>query len=115
MPYQEDALVADDAATALLSTWKDPVSLGRKAEFLANGSDGLMTAAMLYEPGDKVAIIETVTGLSYSFFINAVEMILTKEQQWTVRWTLTPAGQLAFWILGVAGSSEMGRTTRVGY
>ena len=115
MPYQEDALIADDAATALLSSWKSPVSMGKKAEFIANTSDDLMSNALLYEPGDKITIIEAVTGIDLDYFINGIEFSIDKNELLKVSWILTPASLVNYWILGVVGASELGETTILGY
>ncbi|KKL19614.1 hypothetical protein LCGC14_2463710, partial [marine sediment metagenome] len=115
MPYQEDALVADDAATALLSAWKDPTSVGKKASFIANLSDDLMTYFMLYEPGDKITITETMTLVDLDYFINGAEIAIDRDDMIKVTWILTPASLVKYWILGIVGASEMGETTVLGY
>ena len=115
MPYQEDALVADDAATALLSAWKSPVSIGKRVEFIANNSDDLMSNALLYEPGDKITITETVTGIDLDYFINGIDFSIDENEILKVAWILTPASLVKYWILGIIGSSELGETTVLGY
>ncbi|MHA2062935.1 MAG: phage head spike fiber domain-containing protein [Candidatus Thorarchaeota archaeon] len=115
MPYQEDALVADDAATAMLSAWKDPVSIGKKVSFIGNLSDDLMKYGLWYEPGDKITIVEEVTGVDIEYFINGVELSVTEDGLIKFTWILTPAGLVSYWIIGVVGASEMGQTTTLGY
>lgn len=115
MPYQGNPLVAADAAAALLANWKDPNYVLEFIEFPANLSDGLMKAALQREPGDKVTITETVTGIDLEYFVQGVELTLEPPSQIKCRWTLVPAGTSNFWILGTVGSSEMGETTILGY
>jgi hypothetical protein len=115
MPYQEDALVAEDAAQALLAAWKNPITVGKKVSFLGNYSDDLMTYGMLYEPGDKITIAEEATGVDNDYFINGVEIVIDRHDNVLFTWTLTPANPANFWILGTVGSSELGETTVLGY
>ena len=115
MEYQDSALIANDAANALLSNWKDPRNILESVEFQANGSAGLMTQALQREPGDKVTITETVTAIDSDYFINGVELTISPPTAIKCKWTLTPAGAANFWILGTVGSSELGTTTVLGY
>jgi hypothetical protein len=115
MPYQEDALVADDVAAATLLAWKDPVSIGKRVSFIGNVSDDLMSYGLLYEPGDKIRISEEVTGIDADYFINGVTLKIDKDNILTYTWLLTPAERQAYWILGTAGFSEVGTTTTIGY
>ena len=114
MPYQEDMLVADDTAIDLLSTWKDPESIGRKVSFIGNHSDTLMTYGLLLEPGDKVVIEEEVTGISMPYFINGVEISIDKNDLVKFTWYLALPEIAAAWLLGLAGTSELGETTFLG-
>jgi hypothetical protein len=115
MPYQEDPLVAEDAANALLTNWKDPVSLVRAIELQANQSDALMVQALQREPGDRITLIETVTGINRDFFINGVEFQISAPDILNVIWIVVAAESQLFWIVGVTGFSEVGQTTFFGY
>jgi len=114
MPYQEDMLVADDTATDLLATWKDPVTLGKKVSFYGNHSDTLMKYGLWCEPGDKVFIEEEVTGLGKNYFINGVEISIDKDYRVKFTWYLAVPEIAQAWLLGVAGDSELGETTFLG-
>ena len=114
MPYQEDVLIANDAATAMLASWKDPVSIGKKVSFIGNHSDALMKYGFWYEPGDKITIAEEVTGIDLDYFINGVEIFIDRNNMIKFTWVLAPA-DLPAWILGLVGSSELGETTILGY
>lgn len=114
MPYQEDMLVADDTATDLLSTWKDPVTIGKKVSFYGNHSDALMQYGLLCEPGDKVFIEEEVTGLGQNYFINGVEISINKDYLIKFTWYLAVPEIAQAWLLGLAGDSELGETTFLG-
>mgnify|MGYP001598038776 CR=1 FL=1 len=107
--------LSKDAANALLAGFKNPFSRVTAVEFIANDSDALMTQCLLREPGDKITIIETVTGIDMDYFINGVELNITAPATIRCRWAVTPADTQQYWILGVAGSSELGVTTFLGY
>ena len=115
MPYQDDQLVAQDAATVMLANWKDPRSVVRKLSFYGNTSSTLMEYGLRYEPGDKITVTEAVTGLDTDYFINGVSIDITKYGKIQFTWTLAPADLGDFWVLGIVGSSEMGETTLLGY
>ena len=115
MAYQDSALIANDAANSMLTNWKDPSNILESVEFQANGSDGLMKAALQREPGDKVTIAETMTALDSDFFINGVEFTIAPPNAIKCKWTLTPAVATNYWILGTLGSSELGISTVLGY
>jgi hypothetical protein len=68
-----------------------------------------------YEPGDKITIAETVTGIDLDYFINGVEFSIAETGMIKVTWALTPASLVAYWILGTVGASELGETTVLGY
>ena len=114
MPYQEDMLVADDTATDLLSTWKDPITVGKKVSFYGNHSDTLMKYGLWYEPGDKIFIEEEVTGIGKNYFINGVEISITKDYLIKFTWFLAVPEIAQAWLLGLVGDSELGETTFLG-
>lgn len=115
MHYQEDPLVVEDAANSLLANWKDPLTRCRVCEFVGNHSDTLMKLGLQREPGDKVCITETQTGIDADFFIQGVEININKKNLINFKWYLVPAETTRFWILGTVGSSEMGESTILGY
>lgn len=114
MPYQEDMLVADDTATDLLATWKDPITVGKKVSFYGNHSDALMKCGLLCEPGDKVFIEEEVTGIGKNYFINGIEISIDKNFLIKFTWYLAVPEIAQAWLLGIVGESELGETTFLG-
>jgi len=115
MPYQGSVLVSDDAAHYLLSTLKDPLTHLSQVEFIGNRSDALMKAGLQTEPGDRVRIQETATGINKDYFVNGCEIDLPEDGTIHFLWTVAPAATTQYWILGVAGFSELDTTTRLGY
>ncbi len=73
MPYQEDPNVGEDFGDYLLARHKDPVNEISGVQFVANTNATLMTAAMVTDIGERVKIVETLTGISAEYFVNGVE------------------------------------------
>lgn len=113
--YQDDPLEAQDFADITLSRWKDAAPRIRSVSFWANRSDTLMTAFLQGEPGKRVAVKETVTGIDAEYFINGVEFQIyppLDEAKIHVTWYLSDAGGESYWILG---SSQLGSGTVLGF
>jgi len=86
-----------------------------RVQFTANHSDTLMTEMLEREISDRIGISETVTGVDDSYHINAVDIECRGGDLIRCAWTLFPASTGQYWLLGVAGRSELGVTTILGY
>ncbi len=115
MPFQQSTSVVTDVATYLASILKTPFNRVKSVRFLANKSATLMQAAILREPGDRIAVTETVTGVNDESTINSVRLEYQKGGVLWCTWGLEPASTQRFWVLGVAGASELGDTTYLGF
>ncbi len=116
MPYQDDRLVAQNAAESLQLQWGNLRTQIQQLEFSANASDALLQQALLREPGDRVTITETVTGLNtLDALIHAVELEATNGSILTCRWQLGAVTPFEVWQLGIAGAGELGETTVLGF
>ena len=135
MPYQSDPAVGLDAARYLLglygpqeiAVWSlgtaGSSELGQTTQlsYFARSSVGtvrvaprtaaLQTQILAREIGDRVALRETVTGLSSSYYIQAIDLEVQAPGLPFVTWTLAPADTQAYWALGEAGYSELGEST----
>ena len=75
-----------------------------------------MVQALAREISDMITIIEAKTGLaSAKYFINDVSGEIFSGRLLRTRWTLAPAQKTSFWLLGTAGASELGTTTKLGF
>jgi hypothetical protein len=65
---------------------------------------------------EKVALIDTVNGLvaGQAFYINAVRLVISDRNRIDCTWQLAPADTTRYWVLGNAGSTELGLTTILG-
>lgn len=138
MPYESDPELAREIASWQNAATDSARYVVKSITLAANTSAELMEQALLREPGDKIGIDETMTGLDNDeawmlgevgeselgettyldydpsagdFFINGVSFTLAAGNVLSVRWNLTPVDQSGAWILGVVGSSELGEST----
>lgn len=116
LPYQSNVNTGTDIANYLATLLSSPSARVQSVKFLANRSDDFMLAAITREPGDRIAITETVTGLDGSLFtINSVRLELRPGGILWCTWGLEPALVTQNWLLGTAGAGELGSTTVLGF
>lgn len=110
MPYQNDPNVGEGAAKYFLGVYKDQLTNVESVAIYPNRSNAEMVAARDREPGDRVGLAETQTALvtTTGFFIQSVDFEIREGGVTTVIWGLAPASRIPFWLLGVAGASELG-------
>lgn len=112
MPFQNDGNVASDVADHLAAIFSAAFAHAPSVTFNANRSATLMAAAINREPGDRIAITETVTGLNHQFTINSVSLQLAAGNVMHCTWGLEPADAQQFWLWGIDGQSNWGLSTR---
>lgn len=139
MPYQSDVRVGLDAARYLLAlytagevgVWKlgtaGASGLGQTTQLavrvqttvgsvsVAPTSSTLQTQMLAREVGDRIGLVETVTGLAKSFYIQAIDLEVQAPGTPFVTWTLAPADTTVYWRLGRTGFGELGAATRLAY
>lgn len=115
MPMQSSIHTANDVADYFKSQYQQPYGRVQYISFIANKSDKFMTQALAREPGDRIYIEEAVTGVAGDFLIANVRLELHKGGILRCTWGLIPANAQRFWLLGLAGSSELGVSTVVGF
>lgn len=114
--YQESFGFGQSVAGYIVGQNKDPFARADGVKFTANYSSTLMTHALAREPGDRVSVTETLTGLSsVAHFINAVHLQIDGDYRLRCDWLLQPARSDEFWLLNVAGRTELSTTTRLAW
>jgi hypothetical protein len=114
--YQDSAFIAQSACDYIFSLYNSLTSQVEMVEFIASKSDAFMAQALLREPGDRITLSETMTGLSsVDAVIQSVEFIISGALHTVVRWGLSPATATQFWQWGIVGRSEWGETTIYGF
>jgi hypothetical protein len=115
MPFQNSTNVAQDIVTSLGDRYSTPFAQAPAVRFLANRSVAHMAAALQLEPGDRVGVVEQLTGLAAAFTINGVNLELQAGGLLWCQWYLEPAQAAQYWLIGIVGASELGTTTVLGY
>jgi len=127
LPYENDTTAVRGLADRLIAswatsgTWEGEVSIAKSVTIYGNTSDTLMAAALGREPGDRIGLTETVTGVSTTsttgaptrgFVINGVTLTCEQGTVYSAQWTLTPAEILRANVdyLIVAGGGGGGRS-----
>lgn len=125
MPYQSSIDNGLDIADYIVRLYKDEQAFVRSISFIANKSDVLLAQALTREIGDRIGIVETVTGIDESiagvdaprgYYIQSVAMESVGSDATgpilRCTWTLVPGPPGGtVWQLGIVGASEMGETT----
>jgi hypothetical protein len=84
MKYQDDPTVAAGIAATMLEQLKTARLIPDKPSFYANRTDLLMSAFVFLEPGNRIRMLEEVTGTTSDYFINGMEA------------TIKPGGFISF-------------------
>lgn len=115
--YQANPAFGDGASRYFLQLQKDQLTSVGSISIYGNDSNALMTAALVREPGERIGLAETMSGITTTtgFFIQSVDMEITAKEQVKVTWGLAPASTIEMWLLGTAGASEIGETTVLGF
>ena len=139
MPYLSDVATGVNAARYLLQLYS-PTERGRWALGTAGSSElgettaladrvlssvssvtvtprtpALQTQILAREIGDRISIIETVTGIDNAFYIQAISLSVDAPGIPIATWTLAPADTTVYWSLGTAGFSELDDATRLSF
>ena len=114
-PFQADPVAGRSAALLLATSYARVFANVRAVEFVANQTDALMVAALSGDISSKVALVETVHGLTSTtgYYVHGVRFEISEMDIVTCTWRLAPAP--IFWVLGVVGFSELGQTTYLGF
>lgn len=118
LPYHSDPGIAEDAANYLVSTRKDPQTFIESISVILNNDVALMDDFLEDDVlfiGDRIAITETVTGLSSDhYFVQSAELHITDRYFITATFGLIPASTEAVWILQDATYGILDSTTVLG-
>jgi hypothetical protein len=116
MPYQNNINTALSIAQNFASIYGQPAAQIQAVRFCATRTDALFEAARLREPGDRIQVTETMSGMTAQpFHINSVQLEITQDAMWCT-WGLEQASAQAVWIMdqSVIQNDATG-TTRLGF
>jgi hypothetical protein len=108
MPYQQDMSVALSIAEFIVVTWTAPGSAGIEIRYMPR-NDAEFNLAFRLEPGDAVVVLEEVTGINGTYFVQNVAIDMGEVASFT--WELQRALVADYWRIGSSGFSELGVTT----
>jgi hypothetical protein len=117
-PYQSSIATAYEISLYLVNLYKRAATEVKSVRFRCPHSDTTLAVRLLSRRiSDRIALGESLTGLSTArhFFINAVRLRSDTNQNLEVEWLLAPADSMAYWLLGIAGRSELDNTTVLGF
>jgi len=87
--YQTRPVVAERLADALIGQYADPAGRPDLVQFAPLASARLLRQALRREPGDRITLSESMTGVAGDVVIRSVEISVEGPQLWC-RWGLTP-------------------------
>ncbi len=112
--YQDDPLIAQERATALLAAYKDPRTYIKKITLRASRGDSARYIAKL-DVGDRITLSEDVTGISAKdYIIHRVSLNFMAPDTMEATYLLRLATTEQAWLLGVVNYSELADTTILG-
>ena len=112
MPYEGDANIGAAVASMVLGAWG--ASSPCEVTFLT-GTDALLVAALTGDPGSRITLSETATGLAGDYFIQSVACAVIGTALMRVTWRLVPADTALYAILDQAGACELDATAIIGF
>ncbi len=116
MPYQSSPDHAIDTAQFLLNLNKDERTRATSVSYLANWDLAAVEQAFNLEISDRVSVTSLAVGLDgVVYFVNGVRLDVRMNGVVVVTYDLSPADMSSYWLLGVAGHSELDETTTLGY
>lgn len=116
MPYQSNPVNAVDLASFILFLNKNSDTRIASVSFLANWDLESVEQTFNLEISDRISITAPELGLSaLPFYVNGVRMEVRMTGVVLVTWDLAPVDQTQFWLLEVAGRTELDQTTVLGY
>jgi len=119
MPYQSRLDVGAEIALYVLQTQTAPFATIDRMAFMASTTT-LQQQVVLREIGDRIGLQETVTGIDASgavprgYFIQGKRYSLLQNVM-SVEFVLAIADNTAYWLLEIAGFSEVEQTTVLGF
>ena len=107
---------AQGVAEYIVSSRKDARSDIAKVTLLPRANATLMAAARDRTIGDRITLTETQTGVASKdyFIMGEYHQLSNGTKDYSLTWLVEPASGQQYWVLGVAGYSELGVTTYAG-
>jgi hypothetical protein len=113
----DNTSLAEQFGDYIVAKFKDPIFRFETATFNSLNGVTMMDASVNRLMGDKITITDTSTNHDRDYIIVGEQHSLTigGDHPRDVIWILKPAEREAFWVLEVAGKSELDLTTRLSF
>jgi hypothetical protein len=107
LPYESSLAQAEAVADFYINILNSEQPIPPEVTIWGNQSAALLTQALAREPGDKVGIVEAMTGVTtvdpnsdedIGFFINHVRYIYSKGGIFRATWALAPSAPIGAWV-----------------
>lgn len=117
LPAISDENLAQNYADYRVSKFGTPSQHFERIGFYANNSVARMTDALTLTIGSRITVEDSWTGHDADYIIVGAthQVTMGGDNQHVTTWIVKPQARETFWLLGVAGRSELGRTTRPGF
>lgn len=115
IPAITDEDYARDFATFHANRFGDPLHYFKHLTFNANKTAARASNALDRTVGDRITVTDTFTGHNQDYFIVGLNYRASMggDNTTDVTYVLKPAEREQYWLLGVAGYSEVGQTTKL--
>lgn len=117
---KQDMLVINDPeakaqADYLKGRYKNPALRVKQVKiYPQRDPSNLFSKVLSYDIGTKITIRLNEAAIDEAYHIEGITHSMGQDMKWVTTWQLTKA-EAMFWVLGVAGFSELGETTILGY
>jgi len=102
-------------ASYLLNKYKNPSLRVKQIKIYPQSMPGYLFPKILsYDIGTKITIRLNEAGIDEDYHIEGITHTMGQDRLWVTTWQLTRADAM-IWSLGMAGFSELGETTLLGY
>jgi len=125
LPYESSIALAESVADFLLEVLGSERPMPRSMTVLGNVDASMLATVLALNPGDKIGLIETVSGLvtddpdtdaDVGYFINGKRLTYAAGGIITAEFALAPGvPTIGTWVLDDATLSVLGDTTVLGY
>jgi len=113
MTYQDSPLSGKDVGDFLISILPTALPEVEKLEFDGHRNSTLQTMAASIEPGDRITLRDTYSGISEDYWVNGCAGHVWAGGLQTITLYVIRTFDVPFWLIGVVGFSEIGQTTYV--
>lgn len=98
LPNQDNPNTGKDFGDHLLETHKSPQTFIDRLSIRGNKSAAFLEEVITLEPGDRISVAETVTGINNEYFIQGYRLAVEGGNILDAEYTLKQAGGSEFWF-----------------